>query len=516
MHSGVGSRGPGKRGDPPGARHRSSVRLLALRQLWWHRSGSAEVLAEGEPRRVVLKRDALYRRLIASGDVLSALISLVVAVVLVGGDQLRLLAIGIVPLLMVIVKIVGLYDRDNHLLHKSTLDEAPKLFQVATVLALLFWLGARLFVVGPLDRPEVATLWVLLFALLVLLRATMRRLASAIAQPERCLVIGSTAVAVRLAAKAASTTMVQVEICGRMALSANEEPDETDTASVGSLLAVRQFGAAPELPDVVKEHSIDRVIIAPSEQESDELLDLIRTAKALGVKVSIVPRLFEVVGSSVAFDDVEGLTLLGIRPFGLSRSSALLKQAFDLSVAAALLVVAAPCLVVAALAVKLTSPGPVFFRQRRIGQDDREFSMLKFRTMVDGAEAMKAALRSRNECQGLFKIADDPRITPVGRLLRRTSLDELPQLLNVLRGEMSLVGPRPLVPEEDAMIGGLNRRRLLVPPGMTGQWQILGSGRIPMHEMVKIDYLYGANWSLWGDLKILLRTGLVVAGRRGL
>jgi lipopolysaccharide/colanic/teichoic acid biosynthesis glycosyltransferase len=143
--------------------------------------------------------------------------------------------------------------------------------------------------------------------------------------------------------------------------------------------------------------------------------------------------------------------------------------------------------------------------------------MLKFRTMVDGADQMKEQIRSLNEVEGgLFKIDGDPRITRVGRYLRRTSLDELPQLLNVLKGDMSLVGPRPLVQDEDALIEGWRRRRLAVKPGMTGLWQIFGSSRIPMQEMVKIDYIYGANWSIWLDVKVLLRTVPYVLRRRGL
>jgi lipopolysaccharide/colanic/teichoic acid biosynthesis glycosyltransferase len=156
----------------------------------------------------------------------------------------------------------------------------------------------------------------------------------------------------------------------------------------------------------------------------------------------------------------------------------------------------------------------MFFRQVRVGRDGRHFSILKFRSMVADADARKPELWALNEAgAGLFKIAQDPRVTRVGRFLRRTSLDELPQLVNVLRGEMSLVGPRPLVLDEDALVLGLDRSRLHLTPGMTGPWQVLGT-RVPMPEMVGIDYLYVANWSLWLDCKILLRTVAHVV-RRG-
>jgi lipopolysaccharide/colanic/teichoic acid biosynthesis glycosyltransferase len=183
---------------------------------------------------------------------------------------------------------------------------------------------------------------------------------------------------------------------------------------------------------------------------------------------------------------------------------------------AAGLLLLSPCFGLIALAIKLSSPGPVFFRQPRVGRGGSMFEMLKFRTMYDGADRDKDGLRHRNEADGFFKIADDPRCTPIGRLLRRTSLDEMPQLINVLRGEMSLVGPRPLVHEEDARIEGWFRRRLDITPGMTGAWQVLGSSRVPMSDMVTIDYLYRTNWSLWLDVKILLRTIPHMLSRRGL
>jgi lipopolysaccharide/colanic/teichoic acid biosynthesis glycosyltransferase len=180
------------------------------------------------------------------------------------------------------------------------------------------------------------------------------------------------------------------------------------------------------------------------------------------------------------------------------------------------LVVGLPLFGLIALLIKLHTPGPVFFRQMRVGRDGELFEILKFRTMVVDAEAMKRELRDRNEAEGIFKIEADPRVTRVGRVLRRTSLDELAQLVNVLRGQMSLVGPRPLVVDEDELITGFDRRRLAITPGMTGSWQILGSARLPLHEMIKLDYMYVANWSLWSDVKILLRTAGVVVARQGL
>jgi len=257
-------------------------------------------------------------------------------------------------------------------------------------------------------------------------------------------------------------------------------------------------------------------VIAPETTDSEEILDVIRQVKQTGVKVSVLPRLFEVVGSSVEMDDIDGLTLLGIHRYGLTKSSEVLKRGMDLFGAALGLLILSPFLIGIAAAIKATSRGPVLFRQRRIGPHG-EFGLLKFRTMVDGADGLKPDLIELNEgADGFFKIAEDPRITRVGRLLRQSCLDELPQLINVLRGEMSLVGPRPLVPEEDRHIEGWQRTRLRLKPGMTGHWQIFGSSRIPMREMVKIDYLYGANWSLWVDTKILLRTVPYVLRRAGL
>ncbi len=189
----------------------------------------------------------------------------------------------------------------------------------------------------------------------------------------------------------------------------------------------------------------------------------------------------------------------------------------DIYVAAVGLALVWPLLALAALLIRLESPGPILYRHTRIGKNGVPFTMMKFRSMRQDADRVVQELLALNEASGpIFKIRNDPRVTRVGRVLRRLSLDELPQLFNVLTGDMSLVGPRPLIVDEDDLITGWDRRRLQLTPGMTGHWQILGSARVPLHEMVKIDYLYGANWSLWLDIKILLRTVPHVLARRGL
>jgi lipopolysaccharide/colanic/teichoic acid biosynthesis glycosyltransferase len=193
------------------------------------------------------------------------------------------------------------------------------------------------------------------------------------------------------------------------------------------------------------------------------------------------------------------------------------KRTFDVVGAVLMMAILAPLWLVIALLIKADSPGPILFRQRRIGKDGKPFWMLKFRTMVDGADARKPALLHLNEAgEGLFKIGTDPRVTRVGRWMRSTCLDELPQLLHVVTGRMSLVGPRPLVPEEDAQISGRDRHRQSVRPGMTGVWQVGGASAIPINEMVALDRSYVENWSPWLDVKLLAETVLLVVLRKGL
>jgi exopolysaccharide biosynthesis polyprenyl glycosylphosphotransferase len=433
-------------------------------------------------------------------DALAAGLALFVGVTVIGHDALRPAAALIVPVAVLVSKVIGLYDRDELLLHKTTLDDVPSLLQLTTAYTLLVWVLAPVVIDGSLGRAQAVVLWGLLLVAGVCGRCAAREFARVTAPAERCLLVGDNEADRRLTRQLADGAGVRAEIVDRIPLNAAHDLAES----------------LDRLERSLRGNDIHRVILAPGAVDGDAVLDAIQLSKALGAKVSLLPRVFEVVGSSVEFDDLGGMTVLGLRRFGLTRSSWALKRSMDWVGAAVLLLLTAPLLGVAAAAIRLESRGPLLFRQTRVGRDGRRFEMLKFRTMVDGADALKAQLRHRNEADGLFKIADDPRVTRVGRLLRRTSMDELPQLINVLRGEMSLVGPRPLVVEEDRMVDGWHRRRLHLTPGMTGHWQILGSARIPLSEMVKIDYLYVTNWSLWGDVKILLRTIPYLLRRRGM
>jgi exopolysaccharide biosynthesis polyprenyl glycosylphosphotransferase len=280
----------------------------------------------------------------------------------------------------------------------------------------------------------------------------------------------------------------------------------------------RQLGRIAELTRLVDEREIDWVVIADSDAPYDDTLALLRAVRRPDVHLSIVPTYFELFASNATIEDIEGMPVVSLPPMRFSRTVRTLKRSVDVLASGLGLLLLSPLLAVCAAAIRLDSPGPVFFRQRRHGRGGTEFEIVKFRTMRDGAEAERFALAEQNQMEGggpLFKIREDPRVTGVGRVLRKWSIDELPQLWNVLRGEMSLVGPRPFVVHESEQITGWAERRLDTTPGITGLWQVLGRNDIPFEEMVKLDYIYVTNWSLWWDIKILCQTLPVVLGRRG-
>jgi exopolysaccharide biosynthesis polyprenyl glycosylphosphotransferase len=460
--------------------------------------GRGRATAASEPVIRPVRRDAVFRRLLGVADMLAAVGGLLVLGIFMrrGVPPVTFVA---VPLIVVMAKIAGRYDHDELVLRKSTLEEVPSLVVLAAGFALT-WSAVAFLIGAHLDtgRAGLVLLWASTSAWLIVGRSSARAMAAALAPPERALVVGDADSRAKVTQALSYDPAARVRIIGYLPLEERDDELPFDQLQV----AVGALG-------------VDRVFLIPTHEHTEAALDLVRRTAAVGVKVSIVPRLFEVVGSAVEFDVVGGLTVLGVRRPGLTRSSQMVKRALDIAVSATSLILMAPLGALVALAIKLDTPGPVFFRQPRVGRDGRSFRMIKFRSMVDGAEQARAELEEFNESVGLFKLTSDPRVTRVGRLLRGLSLDELPQLINVLRGEMSLVGPRPLVLDEDALVEGWHRDRLLLTPGMTGPWQVLGPPRPPLAEMVKVDYLYAANWSLWNDIKILLRTLRHILGRRG-
>jgi exopolysaccharide biosynthesis polyprenyl glycosylphosphotransferase len=458
-------------------------------------------ISDADSHAKLRRQDAATRRLLAFADAGAAAASVGVAWQLIPGAHVKWLAVlAVIPLVVLINKMAGLYDRDDMVLRRSTLDELPALLQLTGVYGLISSASLQA-ISGAAFRPlDVVRVWLLAFAFTSAARAAARAIARAAVAPERCLVVGESELITKVVEKLEQPRSGAV-IVATLPWSATA-PSET-AASLG-------------IEALISAHNVHRVVITPATSDAANTVDLIRIAKAAGVRVSILPRMFEAIGTAVEFEQVDGMTMLGVRRFGLTRSSRGVKRAFDLIAVSIGLIATAPILAAAALAVRIESHGPIFFRQTRIGRDGKPFLIWKFRSMVVDAERAQTDLLHLNEAgAGMFKVTDDPRVTRVGRALRRTSLDELPQLFNVLRGEMSLVGPRPLVIEEDARVVGVHRARLHLTPGMTGPWQVLGSTRVPLDEMVGIDYLYLANWSLWADVKILLRTVPHVLASRG-
>lgn len=267
------------------------------------------------------------------------------------------------------------------------------------------------------------------------------------------------------------------------------------------------LGPIENLPKLIEEHDVDEVIITLPWMYHRKIMAVVRACQQRNVNVHIVPDLFQMSLSRVDVDDLGGVPLVGVREVGFGQQVRTIKRAIDIVGGAVCLTLGAPLLGLIAVAIRLDSPGPVIFRQTRVGANGRRFQIYKFRSMVEGAEEELDDLRDLNEVDGpVFKMRDDPRVTRVGRFLRRTSLDELPQFWNVLRGDMSLVGPRPPLPSEIDEYAEWHKKRLEVRPGVTGLWQVSGRSLLSFDEQALLDIYYIENWSLWLDFQILLRT----------
>jgi exopolysaccharide biosynthesis polyprenyl glycosylphosphotransferase len=402
-----------------------------------------------------------------------------------------------------------LYEGQTRSIAPNSIDEIGPLFHALLAGSLVLLVAGQGFkrlagwsVYTPLEG--LMFLGIALAAIPLLRGAVRTWVLPGMIRPRRTLIVGAGDVGNLVRRKLESHPEYGLEFVGFI---------EDDPRITGDVV-----GRTSELAYRVDELEVEWVILTDAGDSYEETLDRVRAVRRPDVHLSIVPNYFELFASNASMEDIEGVPVVSLPPMRFSGPVRILKRTFDLAAAGLGLLVISPLLAVVAVAIKLDSPGPVFFRQKRHGRGGREFSIVKFRTMVQDAESQRFDLAHLNEMEGggpLFKIKEDPRITRVGATLRKLSIDELPQLWNVVKGEMSLVGPRPFVVHESERITGWAGRRLETTPGITGLWQVLGRNDIPFEEMVKLDYVYVTNWSLWWDIKILFQTIPVVLARKG-
>jgi len=283
----------------------------------------------------------------------------------------------------------------------------------------------------------------------------------------------------------------------------DDDPEKGST-DIGRFKAL---GGTPNIPRLIKEMAIDEVIITLPWMYHRKIVSIIAQCEREKVRVRIVPDIFQMTLSHLDVEDLGGVPMIGVKEIAISRTEQVIKRSVDITVSGIGLLLLLPVFVLIGLAIKVDSPGPIFFTQIRVGKGQRLFACYKFRSMHLGADEKKDSLKEQNEAEGIFfKMRNDPRVTRVGRLIRRTSLDELPQLVNVLMGHMSMVGPRPAPPAEVQRYMAWHKRRLDVAPGLTGLWQVSGRSELTFDEMVLLDLYYIENWSPFLDLQIMLRT----------
>jgi exopolysaccharide biosynthesis polyprenyl glycosylphosphotransferase len=441
-----------------------------------------------------------------SADVASITVPLAVAQGLgLGAHGLSVAGVlGLTAIFIAVFQVYGLYPRHSRFVTTSTLNELPQSFHATLVACLAS--AAFLAVVGAGHlRGTLAALLIGGIVVLPLARSAARTLLTTILGAERVLLVGAGSITDTV--RRSLGLRHDVEVVGYEPL-----PDHwaRETRERGTMAHVPR-----DLTSVVREAQIDRILLSTRDLRDASLAEFHDWARTASVSLTVLPEHFDVVGVGATIDQVQGVPVVSLQPPVLSRSSRWLKRCMDLVGAAAGLIVFVPAAVVIITAIKLDSRGPVFFRQERIGRGGRRFGVYKFRTMVPDADAMVEGLMAGSSDPNWLQLEHDPRVTRVGRFLRATSLDEIPQLLNVLMGHMSLVGPRPLSLRDDALIDGWGRGRLGLTPGLTGLWQVLGRKSVPFEDMVKLDYLYVNNWSLWGDVKLLLQTLPAVVSGRG-
>ncbi|MEE4275373.1 MAG: sugar transferase [Thermoleophilia bacterium] len=419
------------------------------------------------------------------------------------------LLLALTPVWVVMLYVFGLYREPGRSIGGATSLEALSGLSALTAASWLVFVGMILVDGAMAPVSALIAFWLAAIVIVPLGRWVAR--ATVWSRPgfvERTLIVGAGDVGHTLAAKIANHPEYRLDVIGFI--------DDGEPMPNGKGPDVPVLGTLGDLEELIAREELDRVIVAFSQARHPEFLQLVRLCADHGVKVNIVPRLFEVVSSQAGVDDIEGIPLLDVGHVELSRFNMAVKRAFDIVAGGAGMLLALPVFAVIAVLIKLDSPGPVFFRQERMGRGGRTFQMYKFRSMADGADKHRHDLDAHNEYSGpMFKMKEDPRITRLGAWLRRLSIDEAPQIFNVVKGDMSLVGPRPLWVEEAKQCRGWTQKRLDITPGITGLWQVTGRSDIPFDEMVKLDYLYVTGWSLGWDVKLLLQTVPAVLGMRG-
>ncbi len=461
------------------------------------------------------RRGWLVRRMLILADVVGLLLAFAVAQApfLGGSTAVDRVGVGIealvfvstLPLWILTAKLHGLYRHDEERADHSTVDDFVGVLHVVTIGAWLVFAVGTLSGVADPDISKLALFWLAAIVFMTSGRALARAFCrTRVSYLQNTIIVGAGEVGQLVGRKFLQHAEYGINVVGFVDSSPKERRPDLEHLAL--------LGPPEHLPSIVRLFDVERVVIAFSNDSHEELLNIIRQVGDLGVHVDIVPRLFEVMTPGLWTHSVEGVPLVALPPCRLSRSARWVKRWMDLVLAGAGLTLLAPVFALFALLIKHGSPGPVFFRQVRRGHGDRTFQIYKFRTMTDDAEERKPEMGHLNihakngDDPRMFKVPNDPRITRFGRFLRRYSLDELPQLINVLKGEMSLVGPRPLILDEDEHVLAWARKRLELKPGITGLWQVLGRSEIPFEEMTKLDYVYVATWSLGRDLQLMGRT----------
>ncbi len=488
-------------------------------------SGETSAAETGPTGRPGSRRGEMVRRRLIVADAVGLALAFLTAEVLFNQTiaasrltttQQYLLFVATIPGWVIVAKLYRLYDLDDERTDHSTLDDLVGVFHLATVGV---WLGFVLtWASGSASAgmTKLVTFWALAIVLVTagraVARATARRSSSYV---QNAVVVGAGDVGQLVARKMLQHREYGIDVVGFV--------DSDPKTLRDDLAGVNVLGSPSELAAIIDEHDVERVVVAFSEDSHEETLATIRELKKLNVQIDIVPRLFEAIGPHVTVHSIEGVALVALPTAKRFPGSRAIKRCMDVVGAAALLVLTSPLFAYLAWRVRRDSPGPVLFRQTRLGQGGRPFTVLKFRTMKVDTDAtahrefIKATMSSSAlpTQRGLFKLTREDAITPVGRFLRETSLDELPNLINVLRGEMSLVGPRPCLEYETEYFLPHHFERFDVPQGITGLWQVTARAHATFGEALDMDVLYARSWSLLLDLKLLLRTPLHVLRRQG-